>query len=243
MFFAYTYSNLQITIRVTNSTAYRERISLKYSLKNKYLLSISFVIFFFLLYFIKIQIGINIFDSISFGSYPPFKYLTDNVIDSTRPGLILSEDFDTIKLSRTFNSKLWMREKGTVSKEFSQNGFNDSRCILVTNSSSGSWVSSQRKFVKVSKGDQFYMEGLIKITGEDSRAFLSVSSFDSKKDVISYDLLRTKIDRKGGWVKHKKYFSIPDDNIKFIRLRLGGIGKGKYLFDNIIFRKINSSEQ
>ena len=37
-------------------------------------------------------------------------------------------------------------------------------------------------------------------------------------------------------------FYISDDNIRFIKFRLAGLGKGEYRFDNIIFRKLNSSD-
>jgi hypothetical protein len=215
---------------------------LKFIFKNKYLISISLVIIFFISYWLKLQIGINIFSSVSIGSYFPFKYLSNNVIESTAPGILLSEDFDRKTLFRTF-SKVWMGEKGTVTKKMSPNGFKGSRCFFVTNVGTGSWVSSHRKIVKVSNGDLFYMEGLTKMTGDTCRAHISVAAFDNNKDVINWNLLGSETDRKGEWIKLEKQFVIPDDNIKFIRFRLVGVGKGEYLFDNIILRKLNFSEQ
>ncbi len=127
--------------------------------------------------------------------------------------------------------------------KLSPNGFKGSRCFFVTNVGTGSWVSSHRKIVKVSKGDLFYMEGLTKMTGDKCRAQINVAAFDNNKDVIKWNLLRSGTDRTGEWIKLEKQFVIPDDNIKFLRFRLAGRGKGEYLFDNIIFRKLNFSDQ
>jgi len=214
---------------------------LQFSIKSKILFSIFLIIIFFFLYWIKAQLGINIYGSISFGDSFPFKYLTTNVIEPQKSEILLSENFDRKKLFGTFSKNLWMREKGTVTSELSQNGFNGSRCFLVKNNSSGSWVSSHRKFVKTKKGDHFYMEGMVKMTGNTSRAFLSVAAFDKNQEAITWKLHHSKADRTGEWVKHEKHFVITDDNINFIRFRIVGVGKGIFLFDNIIFRKIDSS--
>lgn len=182
--------------------------------------------------------GLNIFGSFSVGSYFPFKYLNNNVIESSATGVLLSENFDEKKLFKTF-PELWMRKKGTAKKELSPDGLKGSRCFSVKNSSSGSWVSSYRKKIEVKKGDLFYMKGFTKITGDRLRAVLSIAAFDRNNDVINWNLLRSETNITGKWIKLEKQFVIPDDNIRFIRFRIAGVGKGYYLFDNIVFRKLN----
>lgn len=184
------------------------------------------------------MIGINFFDSFSVVSHFPFKYLKNDVIESPEPRILLSEDFNKKRLFKKFDV-LWMREKGTVKKELSKDGFKDSGCLLIKNISSGSWTYSHNKKVKVNKGDLFCMEGLIKMTGDKLSAYLSVAAFDKNNDVIDWNLFRSRADRKGEWIKVEKQFVISDDIIRYIRFRLVGEGNGEYRFDNIIFRKLN----
>ena len=213
-------------------------MNLKFSFKNKYLLLALLPIIFLLVYWLKFQTDINFFDSFSIGSYFPFKYLKNDVIESPEPGVLLSEDFNKKRLLKKC-SVLWMREKGTVIKELSKDGFKDSGCLLIKNISSGSWTYSHNKKVKVNKGDLFYMKGLIKMTGDKLSAYLSVAAFDKNSDVIDWNLIRSRADRTGEWIKVEKQFVISDDIIRYIRFRLVGEGNGEYRFDNIIFRKLN----
>lgn len=132
-----------------------------------------------------------------------------------------------------------MREKGTVKNEISPDGFKVSKCLLIKNISTGSWAYPHRKIVKVKKGDIFYMEGLIKLTGEKLSAYLCVEAFDKNNNVIDWNLIRHGTDSSGEWIKIEKQFVIHNDFIRYIKFRLTGVGKGEYRFDNIIFRKLN----
>ena len=60
-------------------------------------------------YWLKVQIGINIFDSLGISSYFPFKYLISHVIESPKPGILLEDDFDGIRIISKWTT-LWMRE-------------------------------------------------------------------------------------------------------------------------------------
>ena len=188
-------------------------------------------------YWVKIQIGINFFDSFSIGSYFPFKYLTNNVIMSPKPGILLEENFDEKRIIKIW-SNLWMREDGTVTKELSLDGFNGSKCLLIKNTGEGSWVYSHRKRVEVRKGDIFYFGGDVNIEGENLSAYLSVAAYDENKNAIDWNLFKEKVNRTGVWIRVEKQFNISDDSIRYISFRLVGVGNGTYRFDNIIYRKI-----
>ena len=82
--------------------------------KNKYLLFALLLIIFFLVYWLKLQIGINIFNSFSIGSYFPFKYLKNDVIESPEPGILLSEDFNNKNLFKKFSE--FVKKKPTLSR-------------------------------------------------------------------------------------------------------------------------------
>jgi len=190
-----------------------------------------------LAYWLKVQIGMDFFDSLSISSYFPFKYLKSNEIMSPEPGILLDENFNKKNIFKKW-SDLWMREDGTVTKELSFDGFIGSRCLLIKSSSNGSWTYSHNKRVEVKKGDIFYFEGLVNINGDNTSAYLSVAAFDKNKKVIDWNLFKEKVHRTDAWFGVEKHFTINDDNIKYINFRLVGIGMGEYRFDDITFRKI-----
>ena len=190
-----------------------------------------------LVYWLKGQIGINLFDSLSISSYFPFKYLKSNIISSPGSGIVFAENFNTKSMFKNW-SELWMREEGTVTKHFSADGFDNTRCLLIKSSSKGSWTYSHSKLVEVKKKDIFYYEGIVHLTGKSLSAFINVAAFDQNQEVIDWNLFREKVGVPGVWTGVERHFTIDDDNIKYITLRLAGVGNGDFRFDNIIFRKI-----
>jgi len=188
-------------------------------------------------YWIKIQIGINYFDSFSIGSYFPFKYLRNHVIVSPKPGILLEENFDKKRIYATW-AKLWMREAGTVTKELSSDGINGSKCLLIKNSGNGSWAYSHNKRVQVKNGDIFYFKGDVNIKGENLFSYICVAAFDKNQKAISWGLFKETVNRTGAWIIVEKQFNISDDVIKYITFKLVGSGNGEFQFDNITFRKI-----
>lgn len=206
-------------------------------LKRWYLIIASLLILSLCGYWLKDQIGINVFDSISISSYFPFKYLANNVIRSPKPGILLNDNFNT-KLKIGQWSELWMKEAGAVSKEMSADGFNGSKCLLIRSSSDYSWTISHNKRVEVKKGDIFYFNGLVKIKGDNPFAYMSVSAFDEHKEVAGWHVYKEKVSKTDVWVGIEKHFTISDDDIKHIIFRLAGMGKGEYRFDEITFRKL-----
>jgi hypothetical protein len=131
-----------------------------------------------------------------------------------------------------------MREEGTVVQEFADDGLNGSGCLLIKNSSTGSWSYSHKKLFEVKKGDRYYFEGIANIQGQDISAAFSVAAFDPEKKVIDWNLIKQSIVKKGDWIKVATHFDVEEDAIKFIQFRLVGKGIGDYRFDQIEFHKI-----
>jgi len=205
--------------------------------KKKHLFLLLISILFVVAYWLKIQMGINFFSSFSIGSYFPFKYLNNDVIVSPKPGILLEENFDKKRIYAT-RAKLWMRDAGTVTKELSLDGINGSRCILIKNAGKGSWAYYHNNRVQVEKGDIFYFKGDVNIKGKNLFAYMCVAAYDKNKKAITWGLFKKMVDKTGAWITVEKQFTISDDVIKYITLRLVGIGNGEYRFDNITFRKI-----
>jgi hypothetical protein len=200
--------------------------------------SLSLPIIFLLLYWLKLQVGINIFDTFSLGSRFPFKYLVNDVIEAPDSGILLDEDFEKKRLLLASALHLDINTKSTKTK-YAENGFGFSRCLQVNQHGDGSWVSGHRKMVQVKSGDRFHMQGWVNLTGEALQAFLSVTAFDHEKNVIKWNAFKGGTQGTGRWLKIESQFEIPDDNIRYIRFRMVGKGKGIYRIDNIVFRKLN----
>ena len=198
---------------------------------------ISILVFFVFAYWLKMQMEIDFFHSFSLGSHFPLKYLINDVIESSKPGVLLEENFNKEGIFPTW-SRLWMKEPGTVTKELSLDGVDGSECLLIRNTGRGSWVYQHRKRVQVRKGDIFGYIGEVNIRGKKLFAEISVVAYDKNKKAFNYGLFKKMINRTGVWVTVEKQFTISDDDIKYITLRLDARGYGEFRFDNLIFRKI-----
>jgi hypothetical protein len=209
----------------------------KLEFRKRYLLIALLPILLVFGYWLKIQIGINIFDSFGISSYFPFKYFINHVIESPKPGILLEDDFNKISIIKKW-SDLWMREDGRVTKELTADGIDGSKCLLIKNSSSGSWTYSHNKLVEVKPGDLFAFDGLVNIQGNNLSAYLSLAAFDENKKVIAWNFFKEKVNKTGTWVRVNKQIAISNDNIKYIQFRLVGVGLGEYRFDQIAFHKI-----
>jgi len=207
--------------------------------KKRYLilLFISISVLFVSAYWLKIQMGIDFFNSFSLGSHFPLKYLRSDVIESPKPGNLLEENFDKERIFPTW-SGFWMQEAGAVTKEWSLDGINGSRCLLIKNTGKGRWAYYHNKRVHVKKGNIFSFKGDVNINGKNLFAYICVAVFDKNKKAISWSLFKKTVNRTGIWVTIEKQFSISDDVINYVTLRLVGVGNGDYRFDNITFRKI-----
>lgn len=204
--------------------------------KRQFSLLLLILALFVFAYWFKYQLGINFFDSLSISAYPPFSYLTNHTIKSPIPGTVFEDNFEKKGIFSLW-SHLWTRESETATIGFAQDGINDSRCLLIRNTGTGSWVYSHKKSVEVKKGDIFYFGGFVNIRGADAFAYLSVAAFDKHKKAVSWNFFKEKITDTDEWIKVQQQFEIPD-NIGYIRFRLAGVGIGEYRFDDIIFRKI-----
>ena len=92
--------------------------------------------------------------------------------------------------------------------------------------------------VEVEKKDIFYYEGFVNITGASLSAYLNVAAYDENQKAIDWNYFKEKVERTGVWTRVERQFTIDDDKIKYITLRLVGVGNGEYRFDNITFRKL-----
>jgi len=202
----------------------------------RHLLLLLISVLFVFAYWIKIQMGIDFFNTFSLGSHFPLKYLRNDVIESPEPGILLEENFDKKRIFPIW-SGFWMQEPGTVTKEWSLGGVNGSRCLLIKNTGKGRWAYYHNKRVQVKKGDIFSFKGDVNINGKNLFAYICVAAFDKNKKAISWGLFKNTVNKTEAWITVEKQFNIPDD-VKYITLRLVGVGKGEYRFDNIIFRKI-----
>ena len=205
--------------------------------KKKYLLFVLLPTLIVFGYWFKIQMGVNLFDLFSFSSFFPFKYFNNHVMATPKPGILFRENFNNKTIFKSW-SDLWMREAGTVTKEFSADGCNGSRCLLIKSSSTESWAYSHKTMIQVKRGDIYHFEGFVNIQGQNMSASLSVAAFDSNKRAIEWSLEKEKVNKYNTWTRVAKQFAIASNEIKYIKFRLGGKGTGEFRFDDITFYKL-----
>ncbi len=85
---------------------------------------ISLILLFLLAYYIKSQLRINVFESISFSKYYPFKYLQadSSVVVNPQAGDLLRDTFELPLWSNSKWNDLWAREKDLVESVYSTDG-------------------------------------------------------------------------------------------------------------------------
>jgi len=189
------------------------------------------------LYWLKNQIGINFFETISLSKYFPLKYLgRSKVISVDQHGILLSEKFNGIQLFNKWHG-IYLEEDGKITKSISSSGINDSRCLLIINRQVKKWSISHNHFVAVNFGDQFTYGAKVEISGRNPNANICVDSFDEKMKIMTWGYSKAKSEELNKWVHLVKTYSITDKDIKYIRFRINGVGQGEYRFDDIIFKR------
>jgi hypothetical protein len=190
-------------------------------------------------YWLKNQIGINLFDSASLSRFFPFNRLQRNdVIADPKPGILFEESFDSHKIVRHWG-KLWMKEKSKVVRGFDMNGRNDSRCLVIKSTSEKSWALSYDGLVEVKQGDIFGFSGFVKQDGDMPSAYFRVIAFDERRNIVNWYYESEHINNIGKWVFVQKKIAILDD-VKYLEFGLVGVGKGEYRFDDLVFQKYGS---
>ena len=108
-------------------------------------------------YWVKLQLGIDLFDAFSLGSRFPLKYIVNDVIEAPEHGVLLDEYFENRR--RILASPLQVKAaRNTVKNESADGGYEGSRCLLIDNSSPDYWVSVHNRKVIVEPGNVFFME-------------------------------------------------------------------------------------
>jgi hypothetical protein len=207
----------------------------------KLLLSFLLLIFFLLFaYWVKIQAGIDLFNSFSVGSHFPFTLLTDRKVLSPKKGILFYDNFECMSLLKKWSDSGLVKST-EVSREISKYGTNNTRCLVIRNSQNSTWVYSKKQLIEAKMGDVFYYEGIVNIQGEKIFTYMSIAAFDKNEKIINWNLFLKKVNQIGIWTKVNNSIIITDDRIKFITFRLVGVGSGEFWFDNILFSKIKES--
>jgi hypothetical protein len=213
----------------------RNRIYRK--LKFSFLILMVIILFMLPLYWLKNQIGINIFDTISVSKYFPFKYVSHpKIIGINQQGVLFSENFNEIQLFNKWHG-IYLEEDGKITKSISSSGINDSRCLLIINREVKKWSISHNEFVTVNIGDNFTYSAKVKISNGSPVANIYMDSFDKNMKILTWGYSKIMFEELNRWVKLVKTFSITDKDIQYIRFRINGVGKGEYRFDDITFER------
>ncbi len=181
--------------------------------------------------------GLNLFNSFSISNYFPFNYLLQNVIDPEMPGIVIEETFNEQPFFKKWTN-IGMPKDANFTYAFKPESYNNSKCLYVKNQITNYWVYNHKKYIKVKSGDRFYLEGRIKLLGEKLYSFISVTTFGQERQVVKWNHYKKISKNTGDWFKIRKEFTITDDKVKYIQLRLVGYGIGQYWLDDITVGKL-----
>lgn len=187
-------------------------------------------------YWMKCQLGINFFRMVGISSYFPFNYLANDILSVKKPGVIIDEDFDHFRLFSHWSHSSIGHNKRII-RQVVEDGFGNSRCLLIASDAKRRWAYPYTKLISVSRGDIFRFEGLVYLEDNSNVARFCVAAFDEGRNAIDWKMAVRGVKKTGTWVKVWKQFTITDDRVRLISFRLTG-GRGTYRFDNLMLSKL-----
>ena len=191
------------------------------------------------LYWIKCQLGINIFHDLSFSRtfhLSAFERKTDPLIEPVKGVDIINDNFD---LGYFKWNGLWSRDKDRVRRYIVWRDFQKLFCMAVKSSSDQDWAVVYNGLAAVWPGDLLCIRAGMLVSGE-ADAGLSVVLYDQNKKVIkwSYGAAKQEISDRGRWGTVMSVFEVPD-GVSFVKLRFCGRGKGDAYIDDVRFFQEN----
>lgn len=189
-------------------------------------------------YWVKGQLGINLFQSMSTSSHFPFNYLHDNVLTVRNPGTVIDEDFEQSSIFNRWSDSNFHGDPKIVYKIIQGGPGNPSRYLQISSHRDSWWVYKFSKYISVTKGDLFQIKGRLHVQPANTKAMFSIAGFDADKNPIDWRMAARRVIPKGSWVEAEKQFSITDDKIQFISFRLMG-HRGVYRFDDLFLNKLD----
>lgn len=189
-------------------------------------------------YWVKSQLGINLFASMSTSSHFPFNLLYNNELEVDHPGTVLYEDFEQSRIFKRWSDEHFRGDPKVVHKIIQGGSGNSSRYLQIASHRNNHWVYNFSKFIAVTKGDLFQVKGRLHVEPESKNAFFSIAGFDADKNPIDWSMATHKVTQKGNWINAATQFTITDDKIRYISFRLMGY-RGVYRFDDILLNKLD----
>jgi hypothetical protein len=188
-------------------------------------------------YWLKCQLGINVFETISISSYSLLKYLKDDVLIVEKPGVIINDNFDRFRLLNHWSKSALRRCCKTIGR-IADGGFGEhSRCLHISSECDCRWVYPYRKLFSTTKGEAFFLAGRVFLEAGSRKARFSIAAFDKDRNAITWSLAASSVKVSGEWIKVQKQFTIDDERIRFITFRISG-SRGRYRFDNLLFSRV-----
>ena len=204
---------------------------------------ISIVIFLFLIYLLKTHRQVDLFESFSLSSHLPFSPLVE---PEEQGPVIQNVPYDGIVINENFNDGLmaggwdglWARETGTVIRRLNRDDQDGPRHLFIRNLGHEDWAIDHGGLIIVSPGNEFYYHTRLK-TGGQAEAVLGVALHTKDRKISQWMYEGTKAANQTEWTQLKNTFEIPED-VRFIRLRLTGSGKGDVLVDDFLLKRTST---
>ncbi len=199
---------------------------------------ISIIILLFILYWAKNLFRINFFSEFSLSEYFPFSLLQNDVeiIPKEVEGVLFYDDFESTFASKQQWKPIWSQENSLAELNYKQSGYEGSSCIEVRSYGLKSWVYETEVIIETSPVDSFTVSAMIAKSDSSSKCYLGFNTYDNRKEISKWNLIKIKSKNSNTWQPIKHTFSVPGE-ASYIKLRIVGKGRGFFRLDNILLAR------
>lgn len=153
------------------------------------------------------------------------------------PSQVFVESFDQDQSASNWD--IWSRQAGLAKVRFDNNGMNGTRCLVIDNRGDKDWIYEARGLTAVRPGETYDYQGYARVQGQGALAMIGLVVLDQEHHVqkTQYTSQNVKgpsyaVNKADQWFVLSRSFIVPE-GAAFIRLRLMGVGQGRFWFDNV----------
>jgi hypothetical protein len=151
----------------------------------------------------------------------------------------IDEDFESLLPIPIKWWELHTPAPNSIWTNYSKQGPDSSRCLMVTSLSDKRWHITHRYRIAVRENDRFYLEGILWSKTSGGYAAVQVSGFDAQGQIIERNMWHIESSIQGEFEKIKGVFTVTP-GVASIELQLAGKGPGEFKFDNILLQPLVS---
>jgi hypothetical protein len=146
--------------------------------------------------------------------------------------VVFEDDFDNTMKSEANWETLWTRQEGRAEMIFSNNGRSNTRSLFIENRGDKDWTVDAKQLILVNPGEVYDYEGFAMAKGHNAITLIGIILYDRDQNIMKIQYADESINKADQWYRMTRSFEVPPGGA-FIRMRILGVGKGRFYFDDI----------